>query len=200
MSQQNNDYTVRIETLSAEDKNNPFKIADALENSLIMHQRKTLIRGQMPLLLVGVAGLILQATPLGIAICLGASAGLLGMAIHDRQRKLPALKAAFNSAALNIDEAKPQATLKKISDVFNEDRHTAKSWAQELNPLKHPLRTPAVLGLVAWSLVSPPSLMLAAFVLSASLMDQQSDYVTKLRKEATDARQKLMPWRTGLRF
>ncbi|MBU0859126.1 MAG: hypothetical protein KJ667_04240, partial [Alphaproteobacteria bacterium] len=90
----------------------------------------------------------------------------------------------------------------KLSTLLATDRQSPQSWLQELNPRKHYLRTPAVSALVAWGLVSanPTMIPLAAFVMAASLLDQQGDFVQSVRKQAGETRHNLRAWRTGLHF
>jgi hypothetical protein len=191
---------VYLETLGDSDKANPYKIAEALENTLHRRQKRTVLAVQFPCLLIGMGAVMAGAAPAAIAAMGLVSAVMLARTVQERHGTVPRISQTFNAAVAGIDAAKPRAELEKIGALLAENRTSRASWLAELNPRKHPLRTPAVAALVAWSLVSPPALAFAAFVMAASMLDQHGDHVQKIREQAGEARAHLRAWRTGLNF
>jgi hypothetical protein len=196
--QNKTDEVVRLDTLSARDKTNPFIIAQALEGSLHQSQKQSILYFQFPGMALGLVGMAM-ASP----VVIFAAAGLLGLrAYNGRMNTTPQLSTAFNDAATGITEPRPRAELDKLGSLLATDRQSPQSWLQELNPRKHYLRTPAIGALVTWGLISanPTMIPLAAFVMAASLLDQQGDFFQSIRKQTTETRHNLRAWRTGLHF
>ena len=194
-------YTTRLENIRAEDRDNPYLIAEGLENTLLRETRKSALV-MFPGVFMALAGMGTAAVT-GSPLLIWAAAAVMAIrTVQMRQMEMPRIRNVFNAAAAHIHETKPKAELKKISDILAEDKTSARSWLSELNPMKHPLRTPFVTLVIGWGLLSgaPAMIPLAAFVMASSLLDQQGDHVSKVRDQAAQARGALRPWRTGLHF
>lgn len=194
-------YTTRLEDIRPEDKDNPYLIAEALENTLLREARKSAVV-LLPGVLIALAGMATTALT-GNPLLIWAAASVMALrTVQMRHREMPRIRDTFNAAAAHIHEAKPKAELKKISAILGEDKTSAASWLSELDPRRHPLRTPFVAFVATWGFISgaPAMIPLAAFVMASSLLDQQGDHVSKARDQAAQARGALRPWRTGLHF
>lgn len=194
-------YTTRLENIRAEDRDNPYLIAEGLENTLLREARKSAII-MFPGIFVGLAGMATAAVTGNPLLIWAAVAVMTIRTAQMRQIEMPRIRNVFNAAAAHIHEVKPKAELKKVGDILAEDKSSAQSWLSELDPRKHPIRTPFVAFVAAWGLISgaPAMIPLAAFVMASSLLDQQGDHVSKVRDQAAQARGALRPWRTGLHF
>lgn len=193
-------YTAKIDEMRAEDRQNPFLIAEAAENTLLRSARKTVFV-MLPSLLIGLAGMGIAAAGGGPLVIWAAAAVMTLRTIKERQIEIPNLRDQFNTLAAGIEEPKPRAELKKVSNLLNQDFQSAASWAHELNPRRHPIRVPFVALTAAWGLMAAPTMIpLAAFVMAGSLLDSHSDHVGRIRNQTAQSRAALRPWRTGLRF
>ena len=194
-------YTTRLENIKPEDRNNPYLVAEGLENTLLRETRKSALV-LFPGVIMALAGMATTALT-GSPMLIWAAAAVMAIrTVQMRHMEMPRIRATFNAAAAHITENKPKAELKKISDILTEDKTSARSWLSEIDPRKHPLRTPFVAFVAAWGVISgaPAMIPLAAFVMASSLLDQQGDDVSKVRDQAAQARGALRPWRTGLHF
>ena len=149
----NTRYTTRLENIRAEDRDNPYLVAEALENTLLRETRKSALV-MFPGVFMALAGMAATAVTGNPTLIWAAAAVMAIRTVQMRQMEMPRIRATFNAAAANIRENKPKAELKKIGDILAEDKASARSWLSEIDPRKHPLRTPFVAFVAALSMRS----------------------------------------------
>lgn len=197
MTANNKNEYPRLDTLTATDRENPHTLTVALETTLHQAQKHN-IYVMFPSLFLGLAGMGAQSPTL-----ISVAAALLALRSYtSRLASIPEIRNEFRKAAANITEPRPQAELAQIDKVMSEDRQSLNSWIKELDPRTHYIRTPVIGLMAAWGVASanPTMLPLAGFILGASLLDQQGDFIQKIRAQTTTARTNLRAWRTGLHF